>query len=188
MAAVLKNEGCECDRDEFANALLDRAWGGGGGRLGPPADARDVSRARAQRALRLSGRRRVRRKAALASSPSACGPTTGPSPASGRSGRRMSCSTGPAGASPSACTRATPISCSRRERASRFPFASSSTARLPARHTASTSTRTGTACSETAACTSSCAEHDRVRERTPEITFLEAGAEAYVFTFARYGG
>jgi hypothetical protein len=26
-------------------------------------------------------------------------------------------------------------------------------------------------------------EHDAVRERTLEITFLEAGAEAYVFTF-----
>jgi hypothetical protein len=25
--------------------------------------------------------------------------------------------------------------------------------------------------------------HDAVRERTPEITFLEPGAEAYVFTF-----
>jgi hypothetical protein len=26
-------------------------------------------------------------------------------------------------------------------------------------------------------------EHDAVRERTLEIRFLEAGAEAYVFTF-----
>ena len=26
-------------------------------------------------------------------------------------------------------------------------------------------------------------EHDTVRERTLEITFLEPGAEAYVFTF-----
>ena len=34
-----------------------------------------------------------------------------------------------------------------------------------------------------AACTSSCAQHDAVRERTLEITFLEPGAEAYVFTF-----
>ena len=34
---------------------------GGGGRLGPPAHARDVSRLRAQRALRVTGRRRVRR-------------------------------------------------------------------------------------------------------------------------------
>ena len=51
------------------------------------------------------------------------------------------------------------------------------------RRTAWTSTRTGTACSTTAACTSSCAQHDAVRERTLEITFLEPGAEAYVFTF-----
>ena len=35
----------------------------------------------------------------------------------------------------------------------------------------------------TAACTSSCAQHDAVRERTLEITFLEPGAEAYAFTF-----
>ena len=35
----------------------------------------------------------------------------------------------------------------------------------------------------TAACTSSCASTGAVRERTLEITFLEPGAEAYVFTF-----
>ena len=39
------------------------------------------------------------------------------------------------------------------------------------------------ACSGRAASTSLCAPHDAVRERTLEITFLEAGAEAYVFTF-----
>ena len=39
------------------------------------------------------------------------------------------------------------------------------------------------ACSVTAACTSSCASRAAVRERTLEITFLEPGAEAYVFTF-----
>jgi thiol-disulfide isomerase/thioredoxin len=67
----------------------------------------------------------------------------------------------------------------------REPIASgcSSTARLPARHTAWTSTPTGTACSPTAACTSSCARADAVRDRTLEITFWEPGAEAYVFTF-----
>ena len=42
---------------------------------------------------------------------SACASTTGPSPASGRSGPRTSPSTRPAGASPSGSTRATRISC-----------------------------------------------------------------------------
>jgi len=46
-----------------------------------------------------------------------------------------------------------------------------------------TSTRTATVCSGTAASTSFVREHDTVRERTLEITFLEPGAEAYVFTF-----
>ena len=87
--------------------------------------------------------------------------TTGPSPASGRSGARTSCSTRPAGASPTGSTRATRISCCRPERESRSPSACSSTARLRARHTAWTSTRTGTACSGTAACTSSCASTTR---------------------------
>ena len=156
---------------------------GGGGRLGPPAHARDVSRLRAQRALRVSRTTPRSTSAAPTSSPSACASTTGPSPASGRSGVRTSCSSRPAGASPTASTRATRISCCLPERESRFPSACSSTARLRARHTASTSTRTGTACSGTAACTSSCAQHDAVRERTLEITFLEPGAEAYAFTF-----
>ena len=72
-------------------------------------------------------------------------------------GPRTSRSTGPAGASPTASTRATRISCCRPERKSRFRSACSSTARPRARRTAWTSTRTGTACSGRAACTSSCA-------------------------------
>ncbi len=73
-----------------------------------------------------------------------------------------------------------------RERADRFPSVCSSTASLRAAHTAWTSTRKETACSRTAACTSSCVHQDTVRERTLEITFLEPGAEAYAFTFG-YG-
>ena len=68
-------------------------------------------------------------------------------------------------------------------RASRSPSACSSTARLRARRTASTSTRTATACSATAASTSSCASTTRSASARCEITFLEPGAEAYVFTF-----
>ena len=55
------------------------------------------------------GRRRVDERAY--SSPSAWASTTGPSPASGRSSPRASCSPRPAGASPTASTRATRISC-----------------------------------------------------------------------------
>ena len=40
---------------------VEGARRGGGGRLGPPAHARDLSRLRARRALRVTGRRRVRR-------------------------------------------------------------------------------------------------------------------------------
>ena len=88
------------------------------------------------------------------SSPGACASTTGRSPASGRSGVRTSCSTRPAGASPTASTRATRISSCRAEREGRFPSACSSTARPRVRRTAWMSTRTGTACFGTAACTS----------------------------------
>ena len=106
---------------------------GGGGRLGQPADARDVSRLRAQQPLRVSGRRRVRRARAATSCPIGCAPTSGPSPASGRSGASTSCSRERAGASPSASTRATRISCSTPRRARRSRSACSSTASLRAR-------------------------------------------------------
>ena len=156
---------------------------GGGGRLGPPAHARDVPRLRAQRALRAHRAAPRSTNAAPTSSPSTCASTTGPSPASGRSGARTSCSTRPAEASPTASTRATRISCSPPERESRSRSACSSTAKPRARRTAWTSTRTGTACSGTAACTSSCASTARSASGRWRSRFLEPGAEAYVFTF-----
>ena len=77
--------------------------------------------------------------------------TTGRSPASGRSGARRSCSTRPAAASRSASTRATRTSCCRRS-AGADPLPRAARRRGPGpRHTAWTSTRTGTACSRTAA-------------------------------------
>jgi Thioredoxin like C-terminal domain len=115
--------------------------------------------------------------------PSACASTTGRSPASGRSGASMSCSTGAAGASPTGSTRATLILCCLADRESRFPSAFSSMARLRASHTAGTSTRTGRACSGTAGLYQLVRERNAVREKTLKITFLEPGAEAYVFTF-----
>ena len=60
--------------------------------------------------------------AAPTSSPSACASTTGPSPASGRSGARTSCSTRPAAASPTGSTRATRISCCRAGAREPIPF------------------------------------------------------------------
>ena len=59
----------------------------------------------------------------------------------------------------------------------------SSTATLRAGHTASTSTRTGTACCEDGRMYQLVRQHDAIRDRTLEITFLEPGAEAYAFTF-----
>ena len=50
-------------------------------------------------------------------------------------------------------------------------------------HTASTSTRTGTASLRDGRLYQLVRERDAVRERTLEITFLEPGAEAYAFTF-----
>ena len=142
----------------------------GSGRLGPAGHARDVSRhARAASgsasptaaALEpLGARRRVDDRAL-----------------------RTSCSTRPAGVSPSGSARATRISCCLPERESRFPSACSSTARPRARHTAWTSRRTETDCSSDGRLYQLVREHDAVRERTFEITFLEPGAEAYAFTF-----
>jgi hypothetical protein len=48
---------------------------------------------------------------------------------------------------------------------------------------ASTLTEMGTACSRDGRLYQLVHEHDAVRERILEITFLEPGAEAYVFTF-----
>ena len=53
----------------------------------------------------------------------------------------------------------------------------------PGRPTASTSTRTEPACCRDCRMYQLVREHDAVRERTLEITFLEPGAEAYAFTF-----
>ena len=64
-----------------------------------------------------------------------------------------------------------------------IPFRVLLDGRLPAPHTAWTSTRTATACSGEGRLYQLVREHDAARERTLEITFLERGAEAYAFTF-----
>src|SRR5918998_1909611 len=87
----------------------------------------------------------------------------GPSPATGRSGRSTSSSSRPAAASTTGSARATRISCCPAQPARRSRSACSSTARLPARHMAWTSTRTARACSGRAGCTSSSARTKRSR-------------------------
>ena len=106
----------------------------------------------------------------------------GPSPATGRSGVRGWCSTRLAGASRTGSTPATPISCWLPERAGRFPSACCSMARLrPGTRRGCRRGRNGLL--RDGRLYQLVREHDAVRERTLEITFLEPGAEAYVFTF-----
>ena len=84
---------------------------GGGGRLGPPPHAGDVSRLRARRAVRVTGRRGVRRTPRLrAPRAPAAQPLGARRRVDDRAGERP-CSTRPAGASPTASTRATRTSC-----------------------------------------------------------------------------
>ena len=127
----------------------------------------------AQRPARIT--RRVARAPALQ--------RLGPRAASGRSSVRTSCSTRPAGASPSGFTRATRISCCPPERASRFPSACSSTARLRAPSHGVDVDEDGNGLLRDGRMYQLVRQHDAVRERTLEITFLEPGAEAYAFTF-----
>ncbi len=162
--------------------LRRRARRRGASRLEPPPDARDISRLRAQRALRAS-RRSPRSSPTPTRYQSGCRSTTGRSPATGRSGARTSSLTRPAAASPSGSTRATRISCYPPERERRSPSAYSSMARLRARQQASTSTRTETACSGTAACTSSYANTTRSTSRRLRSHSSNAVPRRTSFTF-----
>ena len=92
LRAVGARRSRSCSASSASLVSVEGRRRGGGGRLGPPAHARDLPRLRPRRALRVARRRGVRR-AATTSSPSACASTTGASPASGRSGVRTSCST-----------------------------------------------------------------------------------------------
>ena len=92
-------------------------------------------------------------------------------------------STRPAEASPSGSMRVTRTLCSLEEHRSRSPSAYPSTARLPARRQAWTSTRTATAYSETTACTSSCASTTPYATERWRSRFLQPGANAHSFTF-----
>jgi hypothetical protein len=85
-------------------------------------------------------------------------------------------------ASRSASTRATRISCCLAKRPRRSPSRCPSTAKLRAHRTAWTSTRTASLLRDGRSYRL-VRQHDAVRDRTLEITFLESGAEAYAFTF-----
>ena len=126
------------------------------------------------------GERTPRRRAARAPGPQ----PAGRSPASGRSGARTSCSTEAGGsiAYRFHARDAHLVLLPRRASADPLPRAPRRRGSGP-RHTASTSTRTATACSDDGRLYQLVRQHDAVRERTLQITFLEPGAEAYVFTF-----
>jgi Thioredoxin like C-terminal domain len=65
----------------------------------------------------------------------------------------------------------------------RFPSAWSSTARLPASHTASTFDENGNGVLRDGRLYHLVRQHDTIGDQTLEITFLQPGAESYVFTF-----
>ena len=108
--------------------------------------------------------------------------TTGRSRASGRSSRRTSCSTRPAGASPSDSTRATRISCCLRAREP-IPFRVLLDGEAPGLSQGVDVDEDGNGVLREGRMYQLVREHGAVRERTLEITFLEPGAEAYAFTF-----
>ena len=161
--------------------LRRRGRRGGRGRLGAPAHARDVPGLRRSESFASPAAPRSTNAALRA--PTACASTTGRWPASGRSGARTSSSSGPAGASPTASTRATRISCCRPERASRSRSACCSTARRPGASHGVDVDADGNGVLGDGRLYQLVRQHDAVRERTLEITFLEPGAEAYAFTF-----
>jgi hypothetical protein len=89
--------------------------------------------------------------------------------------REMSCSITPAAASSTGSTRATRISCCREAREARFPFACSSTARLQARHTCVDVDIDENGELRDGRMYQLVRQHDPVRDRTLQSTFLEPG-------------
>ena len=96
---------------------------------------------------------------------------------------RTSCSTRPAGASLSASTRATRISCCHAGRATPIPFRVLLDGEPPGPSRGVDVDEDGNGLLETAASTNSCVSMTRCASGRCKITFLEPGAEAYVFTF-----
>ena len=96
---------------------------------------------------------------------------------------RRSCSTRPAGASPTGSTRATRIWCCHPERESRFRSACCLDGEAPGPSHGVDVDEDGNGLLREGRLYQLVREHDAVGERTLEITFLEPGAEAYAFTF-----
>ena len=98
-------------------------------------------------------------------------------------GRRASCSTGPAGASPTGSTRATRTSCCSPGAREPIPFRVLLDGEAPGPSHGVDVDEDGNGVLRDGRLYQLVRVHDAVRERTLEITFLEPGAEAYVFTF-----
>ena len=97
--------------------------------------------------------------------------------------REASCSTRPAGASPTASTPATRISCCRAAAREPIPFRVLLDGEAPGPSHGVDVDEDGNGLLGDGRLYQLVREHDAVRERTLQITFLEPGAEAYVFTF-----
>ena len=159
-----------------------RARRGGGGRLGPPAHPRDLSRLRAHRAVRVAGRRRVRQDRRLPAARAAAPEPVGP-------GRRVDDRTGERRARPGRREHRLPVPRARRApravpRAREpIPFRVLLDGEAPGPSHGVDVDGDGNGSLTDGRMYQLVRQHGEVRERTLEITFLEPGAEAYVFTF-----
>ena len=155
----------------------------GGGRLGTPAHSRDLPRPRPQPELRVS-QRGARPRQDVRAARRACPSTTGPWTVRGRSGA----------SGPSSTRRVGRIAFRFHARDAHLVLASRTrepiafrvlldgrTARPLAR--CRRRRRREPACCDDGRMYQLVREHDTVRERTLQITFLEPGVEAYAFTF-----
>ena len=115
--------------------------------------------------------------------PTGCASVIGRSTANGRSGGSAPCSIRPAAASSTGSTRGTRISSCRPERAGRFAFRVLLDGEAPGPSAGEDVDEDGNGTLLEGRLYQLVRIHDAVRERTLQITFLEPGAEAYVFTF-----
>ena len=156
----------------------------GAGRLGQPGVARDLPRLRAGPQLRLAGPSRARRASRLRRRPTRSSSTAGRSRATGRSSGARAVSSEPEARSRSASTRATSTSCwgrAREEPPSRSGCCVDGEPPGAAHGLDTDEAGNGVLVEQRL--------HQLIRQpgaiadRTFEIAFLDAGAEAYVFTF-----
>ena len=156
---------------------------GGRGRLATPPCPRDLPRLLARRAVRVTGRRRARHAPDVRAPRLPARRTSGRSRASGRSDR-SSVVLEEAGGSISYRfhARDAHVVLASGTRAP-IPFRVRLDGEAPGRSHGVDVDEDGNGVLEDARLYQLVREHDQVRDRTLEITFLERGAEAYVFTF-----